>query len=255
MFQKLITVAAGKRLIAKAIAADKSIRTALLSNTIVIIGGTTNSYIAEELLGILGVDTEFSKQRFFRGISLPPQFQVTNQGSLPNTNTSDVVIRRGEWQIGKTIFDVFNELKEGDIIFKGANTVNLTYKQAGVIIGHPQGGTSMILMQAVIGRRTRLIIPVGLEKRTNEDLLQIASMVNKPKEEGYRLFVFPNGEIITEIEALNMLTGVEAKIMAAGGVCGAEGAVWLVIRGSSSQEKKAREIIEEIENEPPFSIT
>ena len=37
------------------------------------------------------------------------------------------------------------------------------------------------------------------------------------------------GVIFTEIEALHVLTGVEAMHVAAGGVGGAEGAVWLQI--------------------------
>ncbi len=53
--------------------------------------------------------------------------------------------------------------KEGDVILKGANSVDLKEKKAAILIGHPKGGTIAISMQAVIGRRVHLIVPVGLE--------------------------------------------------------------------------------------------
>ncbi|MGM0611248.1 MAG: hypothetical protein ACQES5_09190 [Thermodesulfobacteriota bacterium] len=42
--------------------------------------------------------------------------------------------------------------------------------------------------------------------------------------------------------------------MAAGGVCGAEGALWLAVYGSSREEKAAEEIMDCLSEEPPFSL-
>ena len=39
--------------------------------------------------------------------------------------TGDVVIRKGEWLRGKTIFDVAEEMGPEDMYFKGANAVDL----------------------------------------------------------------------------------------------------------------------------------
>ena len=94
-----------------------------------------------------------------------------------------MVIVKGVWQKGKTIFDVADSLREGDVILKGANALDLTRKQAAVLIGHPQGGTTITALQAVVGRRVRLILPVGLEKRVPGDLMELAARINAPGQQ------------------------------------------------------------------------
>lgn len=255
MIQASISPAAGKRLIARSLVWHLAIQTALKSGTIVVVAGTTNGYVAEELLRACGNAEGFSRRRFFRGITLPPYEKVTETGRLPDESQfpGDVVIQKGAWLKGKTIFDVIDELKEGDVILKGANAVDLVRKQAGILIGHPKGGTIVTALQAVVGRRVRLILPVGLEKRVSIDLNSIASFLNAPGARGARMLPVP-GEVITEIEAITMLTGANAELVAAGGVCGAEGAVWLAISGTTDQEESVKAVLADIENEPPFTL-
>ena len=255
MIQAIITPAAGKRLIAKALVSHPAVRTALQSGTVVVVAGTTNGYVAEELLAVCGRSEGFSRQRFFRGITLPPYQKTTDTGRLPDESQfpGDVVIQRGNWLRGKTIFDVVDDLREGDVVLKGANAVDLLRKQAGVLIGHPKGGTIVAALQAVVGRRVRLILPVGLEKRVSTDLYSIAGYLNAPGAHGARMLPVP-GEIATEIEAVSMLTGASAELVAAGGVSGAEGAVWLAISGTAEQEETAKAVLEDIGGEPPFDF-
>ena len=127
MKQFLITPAAGKRLIAKALTKHPSIKKVLKSGTIVIIAGTTNGYVAEELLKLTGQSQDFTRKNFFRGIVLPPGIQRTDSGMLANDYnfSGDVVLEDGVWHRGKTIFDVVDDLKEGDVILKGANSLDL----------------------------------------------------------------------------------------------------------------------------------
>ncbi len=249
MAQFLLTVAAAKRLIGRALASHPTIKAALSSATLVIIAGTTNGYASEEILKELGQAEEFSKKRFFRGIVLPPG-RTTETGRLPDESNfpADVVIVKGVWQKGKTIFDVADSLREGDVILKGANALDLGKKQAAVLIGHPSGGTTITALQAAVGRRAALILPVGLEKRVSGDLMELAARMNAPGEGGFRLLPIP-GEVFTEIDAIRLLTGAEAELIAGGGVGGAEGAVWLALRGSPEQLAKAEELIEEVSGE------
>ncbi len=249
MMQFVLTVAAAKRLIGKALAAHPIIKAAFSSATLVIIAGTTNGYVAEEILKVAGYAEEFSKRRFFRGIVLPPG-RTTETGRLPDESEfpGDVVIVKGVWQKGKTLFDVAEGLREGDVILKGANALDLARKQVAVLIGHPRGGTSITALQAAVGRRVRLILPVGLEKRVTGDLMELAARINAPGESGFRLLPIP-GEVFTEIDAIRLLTGAEAEMLAAGGVGGAEGAVWLAVRGSEEQLAKAAELITEVSGE------
>ena len=142
MRQFLITPAAGKRLIGKAMAAHPEIRRALDCGTIVIIAGTTNGYVAEEIFLTIGGRAGFTRSRFFRGITLPPSRPTTDTGRLSDESEfpGDAIITNGVWQKGKTIFDVVDDLKEGDIILKGANALDLNRKRAAIYIGHPKGG-------------------------------------------------------------------------------------------------------------------
>lgn len=176
MKQFLITPAAGKRLIARALADHPSIKQVLKSGTLVIIAGTTNGYVAEEILTSLGQQEGFSREKFFRGIVLPPVGLTTKSGQLKDETgfLGDVVIVNGAWQKGLTIFDVIDNLKKGDVILKGANALQLPEKKAAIYIGHPQSGTIGAALPAVVGRRIRLILPVGLEKRIDTNVDELA---------------------------------------------------------------------------------
>jgi hypothetical protein len=253
--QFVVTPSAGKRLIAKALVAHPTVTKALKNGTLVIVAGTTNGYVAEEILKSLGVTDNFSRERFFRGVTLPPGLEVTSEGRLSDESKfpGDVVITKGEWRKGKTIVDVIDELKEGDVILKGANAVDLRRKQAAILIGHPKAGTIAVALQAVLGRRVQLIIPVGLEKRVIRDLFCLAEKVNCPGAEGIRLFPTP-GEVFTEIEALQLLTGATAELISSGGVSGAEGSCWLSISGTQEQEKAAEKLVTSIALEPAFRL-
>lgn len=253
MKQFTLTISAGKRLIAKALASNPIILSVLKKGTLVIIAGTTNGYVAEEILKSINVK-DFSRQHFFRGVILPPGKTVTAAGRVADESKfpGDVVITDGVWQKGKTINDVADSLKEGDVILKGANALDLQRKQAAVLIGHPKAGTIALTLQAVAGRRIRLIIPVGLEKRLNGDLYALAERLNSPEASGYRLLPVP-GQVFTEIEAIKQLTGADAEIVAAGGVCGAEGNCLLAVTGTKEQEKAAEKLWALIASEPPFN--
>lgn len=255
MKQFLITPAAGKRLIAKALVKHSTLNDALKSGTVVIIAGTTNGYVAEEILSKIGQIEGFSRKRFFRGIVLPPGGPVNSSGRMSDESDfpGDVVIKDGIWQKGLTIFDVVNDLKEGDIILKGVNALNYLDGQAAIYIGDPFGGTIGAALQAVVGRRVRLILPVGLEKRVFGDLNDLALKLNIPGASGARLLPV-TGEIFTEIEAIKELTGAETELIAGGGVSGAEGSIWLAVNGEEEQIKSAEKFIRSISSELPFEF-
>ena len=82
MKQFVITPAAGKRLIGKAIARHAAVATAIKKGTIVIVAGTTNGYVAEEILSSLGQAKAFQRDHFYRGIILPPDRPKTSTGRL-----------------------------------------------------------------------------------------------------------------------------------------------------------------------------
>lgn len=251
-----VSIAAGKRMIAKAIIKLPQIEQALSENTIAIIAGTTNSYVAEELLEHIGQKKGFNRKNFYRGITLPANFSQNHMGRIADAEkfSGDVVIIKGQWKKGLTIFDVIDSLKPGDIIVKGANAVNLVDRDAAVLIGHPQAGTIGAAIQAVIGRRIELLLPIGLEKRISGNIHHIAAKINSKQASGPRYFPV-NGTIVTELEAISFLSGCEAELIASGGVSGAEGSYRIGVTGTETQLETTDRLIRDIVNEPPFVIS
>jgi len=255
MKQYVLTPAAGKRLIGKALAIHPVVTPVLKKGTLVIVAGTTNGYAAEEILGSIGQEKEFNRKGFFRGVTLPPSRNRTaSEGASDESGfPGDVVITNGVWEKGKTIYDVVDDLKKGDLILKGANAVDVLHKRAAILIGHPKAGTIGAAMRAVYGRRVQLILPAGLEKRVDGDLDLIAKKINAPSSTGLRFLPAP-GQVFTEIDAIELLTGAKAEMIAGGGVCGAEGSIWLAVSGSKNQMKEVESVIKMIISEPAFEL-
>lgn len=243
--QFVVTSSMGKRLIGRGMAAHPAVRAALADRTLVIVAGTTNGYVAEEILAATGQSEGFTRRGFRRGVTTPPG------ASAPAAEFGgDVVLVGGVWQKGKEIFDVADGLTAGDVVLKGANALSLEAGKAAVYIGHPRAGTIGATLPAVYGRRVRLIVPVGLEKRIVGGLDEIAAAVNAPEAEGPRLLPMP-GEVFTELTAIELLTGAKAFLVAAGGVYGAEGCLWIAATGSDAQVRAAGELIASVAAEPP----
>lgn len=246
--QFYLTPAAGKRLIAKGIAQIDSVREALENGTILIIGGTTNAAVAEELLKVVGDAEGFDRKGFFRGITVPKGFKYKPQESI-----GDVVIKNGKWQRGLTVYDACADLKKGDIVIKGANAVNLDEEQAGVLLGSDNIGTAGPVLTAVYGRRVSLIVPVGVEKRVEAPIFELSQMCNSPDASGLKFLPLP-GQVFTELHAIELLTGAYAEILGGGGICGAEGGCYFLAEGTDEQISALREIIAEVETEEPFTL-
>jgi hypothetical protein len=98
-----------------------------------------------------------------------------------------------------------------------------------------------------------LILPVGVEKRISGNIDELTNKINAPGGEGWRLMPVP-GEVFTEIDALAQLSGVTSEIFAAGGVCGAEGSVWLLVKGTPDEENMAECVVKSVAHEPVFTL-
>lgn len=73
------------------------------------------------------------------------------------------------------------------------------------------------------------------------------------RTQGARLLPVP-GLVFTEIEAIKLLSGAGADLVAAGGVCGAEGSVWLAVSGTPEQVEKAESVLRSLAGKPPFGL-
>jgi len=236
--QVFLTPAAGKALIAKAVVRRPEVQEALRSGTVLVIGGTTNVYVANELLKCINAEPCVTFPRFHRGVAVPPGAKLTSKPQL-----GDLVIRKGvpEFTPQEALPEICNSLGAGDVIFKGANALDIWNHTAGILLGNTEtGGTIMEASKAVLSRRARLILPVGVEKRVEKPLHELQAMVNDPEASGLRFFT-PPGEAFTELDALRLLTGAEAEIIASGAVNGGEGGVYLQVYGADPEA--VREVI------------
>jgi hypothetical protein len=245
--QVVLTVSESKRLIAKGVAAMPSVKRALESGMVVIATGSTNSYVVEELLG-----KEIDKTAYRSGLTLPmrPQTPVNFTSAV----MPDIVLRNGEVVEELDRFSAPAEMKAGDVYLKGCNALNYQQKLAGILIGSESAGTIGATIGQIVGRRIQLIVPVGLEKEIGADVLQVTRLLAEACE-----YATPTprmmpvwGEIITEIEAIDILTGLRATHIGSGGVGGAEGGIWLLLDGDASRIDAAAELIDSIQGEPPW---
>lgn len=239
--QVVLTVSEGKRLIARGLLQWEPFKRARQSGIIAIAKGSTNSYVVEELLG-----RRIEKHRYVTGHTLPAK---ARRAHLP-ADMPDLVLRRGEPVEGMSAVEALREMGPEDIFLKGANAIQYALGQAAVLVGHPTGGTMGAALGTIVSRRVRLVIPAGLEKNVPVDLAEAAAAVRE-WDAPPALWVLP-GELFTEIEAIEALSGAHALPIASGGIGGAEGSVRLLLTGSDEAVRKALEAVEAVQGEEPF---
>jgi hypothetical protein len=243
--QVVLTVSEGKRLIAKAVAQLPVVKEALNEGRVIIAKGTTNTYVAEELLG-----RTIEHGAYVLGRTFPAKAEV-GFGSVESIK--EVVLVNGK-AVDVSLDGAVAKLEPGDVVIKGANALNYEEKLAGVMAASRDGGTSGKILPYITARKANLIVPVGLEKQVSGNVTQIADMLREPTESLNQIpsMFLLRGQIVTEIEAIETLTDVSAVQMAAGGIGGAEGAIRLLLRGTREQVETALRVIDEVQGEPPF---
>ena len=241
-----LTVSESKRLIAEAVAKMPIVKKALKSGIVIITRGTTNTYVAEEIL-----DRSIERGAFVTGKIYP---RKGGKKLNPSTKLSEIILVNGEIVKKLSYSEAVKKLKAGDVVIKGANALDYKNKTAGVYVGSSTGGTTGKFLPYVVASKAYLIIPIGLEKLIAGDVIELSKKMRSPMKSINKVpsMFLLTGEVVTEIEALKILTGVSAFQAGAGGIGGAEGGVKLILRGSKDQLDKALNIVEGIYGEPPF---
>ena len=238
-----LTVAEGKRLIAKGIVAHPLVKQKMESGMIIITKGTTNAYIAEELIGLTAEHGKFMSGN------------ISNKPFNIEVNTIPEIIVVNGKQTEMPLKDALAAIKQGDIVFKGGNLLNYEKKQAAVVVGGSDGGTVGRIQPYTAEGPGHLIVPIGLEKETYGNLYDYEHILSHNiKKDGSipRVIVHKNAEIFTEIEAIKIFGNVEVIPFASGGINGSEGGKSFAIYGSQAEVDKITNIISMIKGEPPF---
>ena len=242
----VLTVAESKRLIAKGVANLNIVKKALRRGMIAVAKGTTNGYVVEELL-----NKRIDKTAYVLGKTLPEKMEGLYSCPEP---VKDVVLKNGE-PVDISVVESVRSMGKGDVFIKGGNTLNYEKGVVGVLTGSLKGGTIGAALETINRHKINLVLPIGLEKSVVTDVYSIPEELEKDevtwRDAPLRLVVL-SGAIITEIEALEILTGAKAVAISSGGVGGAEGSIRLLLKGEAEQVRKAAELIADIQGEPPF---
>ena len=244
--QVVLTVAESKRLIAKAVAEMPIVKRALADGMVIICKGTTNTYVAEEIVGESVVHGAYVYGRTY------PAKGGKHLESVPPVQ--EYILVKGKVQLNLTLADAVKQLKPGDVVIKGANALNYENQTAAVLAGSPTGGTTGTILPFVVARKAHLVIPIGLEKEVSGQVMDIANAMREPVpslNDIPTMFLL-TGHIVTEIEALRILADTFAFQAAAGGIGGAEGAVRLVCRDARPKVERALAVVEAVQGEPAF---
>ena len=240
--QFTLTPAESKRLIAKAVKEHPTVKMALKEGIVAIGLGLTNSFVVEEIL-----EKKIEKGRYVAGF-------IDEEGAcvLPaSKRLKEVVLEKGR-RIDETAADTVKRMVNTDVFIKGANAID-PEGIAGVMMASLLGGTIANTLGILKARGTKIIIPVGLEKlipHSINDISDMAGIYEIDYSDGIPVGIMPVcGELITEIEAFDILTKTKAIPIGSGGVGNACGSKTFLLIGNDAGIKKAVEIVESIKGE------
>ncbi len=250
----ILTPAESKRLIARGVVAMPEVKNALKSGLIIIGRGTTNTFVAEELMKSAKNKAAYklkamNKGEYTRGVVASGELNVNARRGTG----FDIVLKNGQI-LDEDPREIIKQFTKNDVFFKGANAVD-AWGEAGVLCAGEDAGTIGYAMMTMIARDANLIVPVGLEKMVPsvEAGVNETGVYNYKYSTGSPCVLVPlvKGKVVTEIQALAILFGVNATMAGGGGIGGSEGAVTLVIEGEEVSVDKAFALIKSIKGEEP----
>jgi len=231
----VLTPSASKRLIAKGVSAHPSVRNALAHGTLVVTLGTTNGYVAEELLGEPIDRAAFAAGMIDGEWRINPRLGEATDLILVNGKRSDL-----------TPDDLLSSLTAGDVIIKGGNAID-PFGTVGVLMGSESGGTVGRYVPLALARGVEIVIPISVGKSVHSPISELSLRLGSRRfdlGEGIPCGMFPLvGNVITELEAIESLFGVSATHVASGGIGRGTGSVSLLIEGENERVRSAYELL------------
>jgi hypothetical protein len=227
-----LTPVQSKKLIAEAVAIHPAVRRAMEEGTIVIGLGTTNAYIAARLLG-----REVPELKFCAGIIRNGELDL-----IPNEDRMPPFILRKGRELQAELTDILAEFGHEDVLIKGGNAVD-TEGIVGVLMASREGGTIGRVLGLIKARGANLIMPIGLEKLI-PSVSEAARYLGQDRigiSTGEKAGLMPvvGAEVISELQALKLLAGVKAVMVASGGWGESQGSVTLSVTGQPPLVERA----------------
>ena len=248
-----------KKLIAIAVANMDEVKTALKEGIVVMHPSSSTLFLAEEILG------KTPETEVWMCGAVTPRAACGDDGVKkwmtnhpeargkggPEAFPFSWVIEKGKLSQGQTLASLFARMGPEDVYIKGVNAIDPQGK-VGVLIGnHVEGGTIGRVLVAQRERGFNIIYPVGLEKLIPVSIEEAVEAAKGRLTLSYSMggrcsLLQCEGRVVTELKAIQMLTGATAVPIGAGGVDGAEGAITLVVSGEDNQVNQAIAYIEKV---------
>jgi len=257
--QVSLTLTESKKLIAKAVASMEIVQNAFRKGIIALHPSSSTIFIVEELIGRFP-DTEV----WVCGIIVPKGACLSAEalGSHRLDKTQNIlrspatfphtwIIEKGKLQSGMPLGEILDRMGHDDVYIKGVNAID-SNNTVGILIGNRvEGGTFGLVMSAAKKKEFKLVFPAGLEKLIPIPMEKAAEEAAQRNLLNYSMglpcaLLTYNGMVVTELTALEILTGTTAIPISAGGLGGAEGGITMVIKGNDEQGIKAIKVIEGI---------
>jgi hypothetical protein len=227
----VLNPAASKRLIAKGVAAHPAVHNALREGRVVVALGTTNGYVVEELLG-----ESIDRGAFAAGF-IDTHWNLNERvGEL-----GEVVLERGRrvaWEPDK----ILASLKEGDVLIKGGNAID-PWGIVGVLTAASNGGTIGRYVPTAMARGVEIVIPISVAKSIHSSVIDLSQQMGIGRitfRDGLPCGMTPlHGQLLTEIEALHLLYGIDAVHVTSGGQGEGRGSVSLLLYGDEPDVRRA----------------
>ncbi len=241
----VLTPSESKRLIAKGALQLPEVRRALEEGLVIVSRGTSTAFVAEELVGS-------TLRKEYGTVGIITHGRLAN--TVPEGAVGPWVFRKGKL-VDEPAEEVLKEFTATDVSFKGANAID-PQGNMGVLAQNDAGGTIGSIWGTLSARGAHLMVPAGLEKL-------IPCVIDAAQKCGNLIYRYVMGEnvglvpvvnalVVTEIQALEVLTGVTATHVASGGVGGSEGAVVLALDGKDETVRCAYSLVESVKGEPPI---
>jgi hypothetical protein len=252
--QIVLTTAESKKLIAKAVARLDAVQKAAKNGIVALHPSSSTYFIVEEITGskpktnywVCGVVTPRGmcvEMAMVLGSGLTPDEESADPGDLQGT----WVIEKGQLGAPEKLSNLLYRMTESDIYVKGVNALD-PEGNVGILFGLE--GSMGYLLTARKKRNFTIIYPAGLEKLIPIPVKEAAKEAKLTQYESgmgmpVGLFPCPAGVTVTEIRAIEILSGATAIPIASGGLGGAEGAITLILKGTVDQVKKALDYVEQ----------
>lgn len=213
---------------------------------IILCEGSTNLSIARELFSLDIPCQSFTSGMILGGVLCNSAREV--RGRFP------LVAYRGKL-VDTPYEKALEDFHKETVIIKGANAID-SDGFVGVIVSGYGGGSIAKVIGTSVSQGLRIVCPVGLEKT-------VFSVPKAARHSGGKLFdysmgadigifVLAHADVVTEINAVHILSGADAVHLASGGIGGSEGSVVLCIEGERNDVTKAVAIVEGVKGAPPL---